>query len=120
MLAKTSVTPLAATPAAIVSAADSVPTLADKAAKAKTLEGTFLRIDEGDYSHWVMKTATGDERTFFILKPDASVNKVVEAPESHIGKKCRITWDSGKEDIPEAGGKIDIEQILSVEWLGKQ
>jgi hypothetical protein len=51
-----------------------------KAAKAKTLEGKFLRIDEGDYFHWVMKTADGGERSFFILKPDATVDKVVEEP----------------------------------------
>lgn len=47
------------------------------------------------------------------------MDKVIEAPESHVGKKCRITWKTSKENIPEAGGKIDIEQILSVEWFGK-
>ena len=91
-----------------------------KAAKAKTLEGTFLRIDEGDYFHWVMKTADGGERSFFILKPDATVDKVVEEPAAYLGRRCRITWKASQEDIPEAGGKIDVEQVLSVEWLGKR
>jgi hypothetical protein len=91
-----------------------------KADKTKTLEGTFVRIDEGDYFHWVIKSTEGEERSFFILKPDASVDKVVEAPENYVGKKCRITWKASKEEIPEAGGKIDIEQVLSVQWLGKK
>ena len=86
----------------------------------KTLEGTFLGIEQGDYFHWNMKTASGEERSFFIMKPDASVDKIVDKPESFIGKKCRITWKASTENIPEAGGKMEIEQILSVEWLGKK
>ena len=91
-----------------------------EADKVKTLEGTFVRIDEGDYFHWVIQPTQGEERTFFILKPDVSVDKVVEEPAAFVGKKCRITWKASKEQIPEAGGKIDIEQVLSVEWLAKK
>jgi hypothetical protein len=92
-----------------------------KAEKTQILEGTFVRIDEGDYFHWVIKPTEGEERSFFILNPpDASVDKVVEEPAAFVGKKCRITWKASKEEIPEAGGKIDIEQVLSVEWLGKK
>ena len=107
-------------PAAIVRTTQAETTLADKADKVKILEGTFVRIDEGDYFHWVLKTTNGQERTFFILKPDASVDNVLEAPEGYVGKKCRITWKASQEQIPEAGGKIEIEQVLSVEWLGKK
>jgi hypothetical protein len=28
--------------------------------------------------------------------------------------------EASQETIPEAGGKIDVEQVLSVEWLGKK
>lgn len=90
------------------------------AAKAEALEGMFLRIDEGDYFHWVMATADGGEGSFFILKPDATVDKVVEEPVAYVGRRCRITWKASQETIPEAGGKIDVEQVLSVEWLGKK
>jgi hypothetical protein len=31
-----------------------------------------------------------------------------------------VTWKKSTENIPEAGGKMEIEQILSVEWLGKK
>jgi len=89
-------------------------------AAAKLTDGTFLGIDEGDYFHWKMRTVDGEEVSYFILKPDASVDKVIENPEAHVGKKCRVTWKKSVENLPEAGGKMEIEQILSVEWLGKK
>jgi|JI6StandDraft_1071083.scaffolds.fasta_scaffold01738_9 hypothetical protein len=89
-------------------------------AAVKTTEGTFVRIDEGDYFHWNMKSNSGEEVSFFILKGDASVDKVMDKPEAYVGKKCRVTWKKSTENIPEAGGKMEIEQILSVEWLGKK
>jgi len=111
-------------PLACIQASSGPHTVADKGAapakKAKTLEGTFVGIEQGDYFHWNMKTADGEERSFFILKPDESVNKMVDKPEAFVGKKCRITWKTSTENIPEAGGKMEVEQILSVEWLGKK
>lgn len=89
-------------------------------AAAKLTDGTFLGVEEGDYFHWKMRTVDGDEVSYFILKPDASVDKVIENPEAYTGKKCRVTWKKSTENIPEAGGKMEIEQILSVEWLGKK
>ena len=87
------------------------------AADTRRTEGKFLRIDEGDYFHWVMKDdATGEEATFFILKPDASVEAVVSDPEKFVGRKCRVTWKESTERIPEAGQKMDVQQILSVSW----
>lgn len=83
----------------------------------RVTEGKFLRIDEGDYFHWVMKDiATGEEATYFILKPDASVEAVVSDPEKFVGRKCRVTWKESTERIPEAGQKMDVQQILSVTW----
>jgi len=92
---------------------------ADKPKHTQVTEGRFKGIEEGDYFHWNMLNSAGEELSFFILKPDASVDKVLENPQSYVGKKCRVTWKKSTEDIPEAGGKIEIETILSVEWLGK-
>ncbi|MBL9131606.1 MAG: hypothetical protein JNG86_10430 [Verrucomicrobiaceae bacterium] len=88
-------------------------------AAAKVTEGTFTGIEEGDYFHWNMKTKAGGQTSFFILKPDASVDKVLENPDAYTGKKCRVTWKKSIENLPEAGGKTEVEQILSVEWIGK-
>jgi len=80
-------------------------------------EGKFLRLDEGDYYHWVMKDSeSGEEVSYFIIKPEASVEAVVDNPEKYVGKKCRVTWKESTENLPEAGGKQDIEQVLSVTW----
>lgn len=89
-----------------------------KAVAAQVTEGVFVGIEEGDYFHWNMQDKTGNERSFFILKPDASVDKVLGKPESYAGKKCRVTWKKSMETITEAGGKMEVEQILRVEWLG--
>jgi len=89
-------------------------------AAAKQTDGVFLGIEEGDYAHWNMRTVDGTEVSYFILKPDTSVDKVLENPKVFTGKKCRVTWKKSTENIPEAGGKMEIEQILSVEWLGKK
>lgn len=82
----------------------------------KTTSGTFAGIEEGDYAHWNMKTDKGEDASYFILKPDASIEKVLADPKPFIGKKCIVKWKASKENIPEAGGKIDIEQVISVEW----
>jgi hypothetical protein len=89
------------------------------AAALQTMEGTFLGIEEGDYAHWMMRTKDGGETSFFVLRPDASVEKVLESPDKYKGKKCRIQWKSSMENLPEAGGKTKVEQILSVEWPTK-
>lgn len=86
-------------------------------ATANQTAGTFLGIEEGDYAHWKMKTADGEEVSYFILKPDAAVEKVLENPAKFKGRKCRVSWKESVENIPEAGGKTKIQQILSVEWL---
>ncbi len=91
-----------------------------KAAAAQTIEGTFVGVEQGDYAHWNMRVKGGDEASFFILSPDASVEKVLEKPEAYAGKKCRITVKKSVENIPEAGGKTEVEQVLSVEWIGKK
>ncbi len=86
-------------------------------AGAKVTAGVFAGIEEGDYFHWNMKTIGGEEVSYFILHPDASVDRVLEDPAAYVGRRCRVTWKKSTEDIPEAGGKMQVEQILSVQWL---
>lgn len=88
--------------------------------KVQNTEGVFTGIEQGDYAHWKIRTAAGEELSFFVLRPDASIEKVLEKPEAFVGRKCRVTWKTSTENIPEAGGKMEIEQILSVEWSGQK
>lgn len=89
------------------------------ATETKETTGEFLGIDEGDYFHWRMKDSKGVEVSFFILNPGASVETVLEKPESFVGKRCRVTWKKSMETIPEAGGKIEVKQILEVKWVSE-
>ncbi len=90
----------------------------EKAAAVQQAEGVFTGIEDGDYMHWNMKTAQGRERSFFVLHPDEGLAKVLAEPGKYIGRKCRVQWKSSTETILEAGGKLKVEQVLSVEWLG--
>ena len=81
------------------------------------VEGEFIGVEQGDYYHWNIKTKEGDERSFFVLNSDVDIEKVLENPEPYVGKACRVTWKKSIEEIPEAGGKMELEQVLAVEWL---
>lgn len=85
-------------------------------AAGRSLTGTFKAIEEGDYLHWLMTDNKGKEISFFILTPDASIEAVLKDPKKWIGKSCTITWKTSMEAIPEAGGKMKVNQILHVEW----
>lgn len=89
------------------------------AAAAVEMAGVFLGIEEGDYAHWRMKNEKGEEVSFFILQPEPSIEAVMENPEKFAGKRCRVTWKKSMETIPEAGGKMEVEQVFGVKWLGE-
>ena len=81
--------------------------------------GTFKGIEQGDYAHFILSDAKKKETRFFILRPDPSVDAVVDKPERFTGRLCRVQWTESMEDVPEAGGKIAVRQIVHVEWLKK-
>lgn len=93
------------------------PKASPKKVATKIAEGTFSGIEWGDYAHWTMRTAAGKELSFFVMQPDASVEKVMKTPEKYVGKKCRVQWRKTVENVPEAGGEMELEEIVSVEWL---
>jgi hypothetical protein len=88
------------------------------AEKERVTEGVFLGVEPGDYAHWNMRADDGSEVSFFILQPDDALAKVVDAPDSFVGRRCRAHWKTTTERIPEAGGRMKLDQITSVEWLG--
>lgn len=92
----------------------------EKAEGVQQAEGTFTGIEQGDYLHWKMKTAQGKERSFFMLQPDAALEKTIAAPDKFVGRKCRVSWKTSVENIPEAGRNMKIDQIVTVEWSGKK
>lgn len=89
----------------------------EEAGPVETLSGTFLGIEQGDYFHWDMKTEKGEQVSFFIWETNEEIDKVMQSPEKYLGKKCQVTWQKATEDIPENGGKTEIEKILTVKWI---
>jgi len=87
--------------------------------EAQSFKGVFLGIEQGDYAHWNMRATDGREISLFILRPGSSVSKVLDNPEAFAGRKCRVTWKQSAENIPEAGGNLQVEHILNVEWTGR-
>jgi len=83
---------------------------------AEMLEGTFTGIEQGDYAHWKMREKDGTERSFFILQTDEAIDRVLADPQEYEGRSCRVRWERRKEEIPEAGGPMEIDVLLSVEW----
>ena len=68
-----------------------------------TTEGTFVGIDQGDYTHFLIKNKTGGEESFIVLRPDDSVKAFLDHPSGLKGRSIRVYWTLGT--IPEAGGK---------------
>lgn len=68
-----------------------------------TTEGTFVGIDQGDYTHFLIKNKHGGDESFIALRPDDSVKAYLDHPAGLKGRKIRVYWKM--EMIPEAGGK---------------
>ena len=77
-------------------------------------DGTFLEIEQGDYAHFVIKTKAGRE-SFFILRPDKSVQSYIDNGAKLKGRKVRVHWEERNENIPEAGGKQRIKVVTEVD-----
>lgn len=82
----------------------------------QAVEGVFLGIEQGDYAHWKMRDSDGNDRSFFILQTDAAIERVLADPQEYEGRACRVRWERRNEEIPEAGGRMDLDVLTGVEW----
>lgn len=79
-------------------------------------EGVFTGIEQGDYAHFKLREGDGNERSFFILQTDAAIDRVLADPQEYEGRNCRLRWERRSENIPEAGGAMEIDVLLGIEW----
>ncbi|MEW6281886.1 MAG: hypothetical protein AB1758_24990 [Candidatus Eremiobacterota bacterium] len=86
------------------------------AAEQQTLVGTFVDLEWGDYAHITIRDARGEERSLWVGNDD-SFKPVLEKPSAYKGKKVRVTWHTVTKDIPEAGGKMEIDEATSIELV---
>jgi hypothetical protein len=90
------------------------PAVAESRASKGHSDGTFLEIEQGDYAHFVIKTKAGRE-SFFVLRPDKSVQSYIDNGAKLKGRKVRVHWEERSESIPEAGGKQRIKVVKRVD-----
>ena len=88
---------------------------AESRAKKGTSIGTFAGIEQGDYAHFLIKDPKGRRESFFVLRPDKSVQSYLDNPNKLKGRKIRVFWEDRNEHIPEAGGKQQIKVVTKVE-----
>lgn len=81
------------------------------AAKTGTTDGTFVKIEQGDYAHFQIKDTNGKDASFIVLRPDASVQPYLDKPAKLKGHKVRVHWK--EQTIPEAGGLM--KTVVKVE-----
>jgi hypothetical protein len=82
----------------------------------ESAEGTFTGIEQGDYAHFKLRAGDGTERSFFILQTDAALDRILADPQEYEGRACRVRWERRSENIPEAGGPMEIDVLLGVTW----
>ena len=87
---------------------------AESGSKTGRTDGTFLEIEQGDYAHFVIKTKAGRE-SFFILRPDKSLQAYIDNGAKLKGRKVRVHWEERNENIPEAGGNQRIKVATKVD-----
>ena len=79
-----------------------------------TTDGTFAGIEQGDYAHLLVKTGKGKQESYFILRPDKSVQSYLDNPDKLKGRRIRVYWEERNQHIPEAGGKQRIKLVTKV------
>ena len=92
------------------------PAIAESRAKKGQTDGTFAGIEQGDYAHFLVKVKErkGAQESFFILRPDKSVQSYLDNPTKLKGRRVRLYWEERNENIPEGGGKQQIKVVTRV------
>ena len=98
----------------VVALAFAASALAESRAKKGQIDGTFAGIEQGDYAHLLVRTKNKVE-SFFVLRPDKSVQAFLDNPNGLKGRKIRVHWEERNEHIPEAGGKQQIKVVTKVD-----
>jgi hypothetical protein len=88
----------------------------EPAATSNTVKGTFVALEMGDYMHFNMKSDAGEDLSFWVM--DLSADQIAPFEEGGMeGKKIEVTWEKTMADIPESGGKMEIEEVTAIKIL---
>ena len=99
----------------MLTAALTATALSESGATRGRTDGTFAGIEQGDYAHFLVKDKKGKQESYFILRPDKTVQPYLDHPQKLKGRRIRVRWEERNENIPEAGGKQRIKVVTKVD-----
>lgn len=80
--------------------------------------GTFLGLEQGDYFYFKVKPDDGsEEKSFMVLNTDETYKQIEADPAKYKDAKVKVYWQAKKQNIPEAGGEMDIQEYIKAEIL---
>jgi hypothetical protein len=85
--------------------------------KQQIAEGKFVGIEQGDYFYFRIQPESGEEMSFMVLQDDETYQKISANPEKFKGVKVKVYWENTTENIPESGGKMEIQKYIKAEIL---
>ncbi len=83
----------------------------------QSVSGMFTGIEQGDYFYFTIKTEAGEDMSFMVLQTDATFEAISENPEKYTNAMVKVYWETTTENIPEAGGDIEINKYIKAEIL---
>jgi hypothetical protein len=83
----------------------------------ETLTGTYVTTEVGDYVHAIIKGDDKQEYSFYLADdfPEARSAEMTEGLWD--GKAVKAQWRKVTRNIPEAGGDMEIDELVSIEAI---
>jgi hypothetical protein len=80
----------------------------------KTVTGTFVKIEQGDYFYLILNK-NGEDVSIRVDKPDVVYKKLDGNPETFVGRKIKVVYETKKINVPEAGGMMEVDLYIKGE-----
>lgn len=96
-------------------ASDSTSKDTSTTAQGKFVEGTFVEIEQGDLFHFIVKDEQGKSYDFWVMKTDATYEKISLDQAKYKGKKIKVFYKKSKKFIENAGGEIEFQEYVKAE-----
>ena len=96
---------------------DPMPPAEQPKAALETLTGTYVTTEIGDYVHAVIKGDDNTEYSFYLSEDFPEARSAEMGEGLWDGKAVKVQWRKVERDIPEAGGRIEIDELVSIEAI---
>ncbi|MBS1720328.1 MAG: hypothetical protein JST35_07775 [Armatimonadetes bacterium] len=83
----------------------------DKVLKTRTVKGSLVKFETGDYLHAIIKTGKTKTESFFLAKPGLEYFLALNAKKPGV-----FTIEHARTKIEEAGGMVDIDRISDAKF----